>query len=498
MTINGQSSSILSVLVLGAGTDYALLLVSRYREELRKHEDKHEALRLALRTAGPAIFASGLTVIAALLTLSIAKVNATSGLGPIGAIGIALAMLSMLTLLPAMLAITGRRAFWRPSIFGWGNGIPHVGDEGVRRDPRRLAPGRRARRALPARACGSSTTVVLLVLCFGILNFSDGLTSGNGYRDEGRGGRGPGAAGQVVPERATRRRWTSWCPTPRRREAVTAAVSEIDGVGLGASRPAGRGAAAGVLLNATLEDDPYSKGAETAIEPIRSAAREAGGQTCWSAGRPRSSSTAARPPTRDTRVIVPIALLVVFLILMVLLRAVIAPLLLIGDRDPLVRRRAGRQRRSSTTSIFGFPGSDPSLPLYAFVFLVALGIDYNIFLMARVREETQRHGTRRGMMRGLAVTGGVITSAGHRAGRDVLRARRAAAGVPDRDRLRRRLRRAAGHLPGALGAGARARARHRPEDLVAVDGWRRRTASTGPSRSSSTSRSPCEGYRIPR
>ena len=150
VTVNGQSSSILSVLVLGAGTDYALLLVSRYREELRKHEDKHEALAAALRTAGPAIVASGATVIAALLALSLAEVNATSGMGPIGAMGIAVAMLSMLTFLPAMLAIFGRRAFWRPAIFGWDNGIPHLGDTGADETHGAWRRRRRAGRALPA------------------------------------------------------------------------------------------------------------------------------------------------------------------------------------------------------------------------------------------------------------------------------------------------------------------------------------------------------------
>src|SRR5688500_9881328 len=123
VTINGQSSSILSVLVLGAGTDYALLLVARYREELRRHEDRHEALAIALRRAGPAILASGVTVMLALLSLSIAKVNGTAGLGPIGALGVGVAMVSMLTLLPALLAIFGRRAFW-PF-------VPHFGDEGA-------------------------------------------------------------------------------------------------------------------------------------------------------------------------------------------------------------------------------------------------------------------------------------------------------------------------------------------------------------------------------
>src|SRR5918997_7082713 len=157
ITINTQTSSILSVLVLGAGTDYALLLVSRYREELRKHEDKHEALALALRTAGPAIVASGSTVIFALLCLSFAEVNATSGLGPIGAGGIAVAMLSMLTLLPALLVITGRWAFWR-----------QVGER-VARHPRRVWV----------------TTAVLLAICAaGVLNLEEGLTQSNGFREK--------------------------------------------------------------------------------------------------------------------------------------------------------------------------------------------------------------------------------------------------------------------------------------------------------------------------
>ena len=139
VTVNGQSSSILSILVLGAGTDYALLLVSRYREELRKHEDKHEAMALALRTAGPAIVASGATVICALLCLTIAEVEGTAGLGPIGALGIAVAMITMLTLLPALLVICGRRAFWHPKIFGWHQRHPALRRRGRRRDARLLA-----------------------------------------------------------------------------------------------------------------------------------------------------------------------------------------------------------------------------------------------------------------------------------------------------------------------------------------------------------------------
>ena len=406
VTVNGQSSSILSVLVLGAGTDYALLLVSRYREELRKHEDKHVALRMALRTAGPAIFASGMTVIAALLALSLAEVNATSGMGPIGAMGIAVAMLSMLTFLPAMLVIFGRWVFWRPAIFGMDNGIPHVGDEGadethgtwrhvgerVARSPRRI---------------WITTTAILVVCCFGILNFSTGLNGGNQYVGEVESVEGQALLAQAFPS-GDAIPTDIVVPDPARAQAVAAAVGEVPEVA--AVRPGGEGAG-GVLLNATLRVDPYSREAETAIEPIRAAAREAGGPDVLVGGQTAIQLDGREAATRDTLLIVPIALLIVFAILMVLLRAVVAPLLLIGT----VILSFGAALGVSVLVydvIFGFPGSDASLPLYAFVFLVALGIDYNIFLMARVREETQRYGTASGMIRGLAVTGGVITSAG--------------------------------------------------------------------------------------
>jgi RND superfamily putative drug exporter len=406
VTVNGQSSSILSVLVLGAGTDYALLLVSRYREELRKHADKHEALALALRTAGPAIFASGLTVIAALLTLTLAEVNATSGLGPIGAVGIAVAMLSMLTLLPAMLVMTGRWAFWRPPIFGWGNGIPHLGDSGA--DETHGAWRRVGERvARSPRRIWVSSTAILVVCCFGVLNFSDGLNNGNGYRGEVEAVEGQALLAQSFPSGNTAP-VDVVVPDSGRAEAVASAIGRLQGVA--AVRPAERGEA-GVLLNATLQPDPFSKQAEAIIEPLRTRARRAGGPDVLVGGQTAVQLDGREAATRDTLLIVPIALLIVFLILMALLRAVIAPLLLIGTVILSFGAALGVSAIVYDV-IFGFPGSDPSLPLYAFVFLVALGIDYNIFLMARVREETQRHGTHRGMIRGLAVTGGVITSAG--------------------------------------------------------------------------------------
>ena len=406
VTVNGQSSSILSVLVLGAGTDYALLLVSRYREELRKHEDKHEALALAMRTAGPAIVASGSTVIAALLALSIAEVNATSGMGPIGAMGIAVAMLSMLTFLPAMLAVFGRKAFWRPPMLGWDNGIPHLGDTGsdethgawrrvgdrVARSPRRI---------------WITTTALLVVCCFGVLNFSTGLNGGNQYVGEVESVEGQKLLARAFPQ-GNAIPTDIVVPDPSRAQAVAAAVGEVENVD--GVRPAGEGEG-GVLLAATLSVDPYSSQAEDAIEPIRAAARQAGGDGVLVGGQTAIQLDGREAATRDTLLIVPIALAIVFVILMILLRAVLAPLLLIGT----VILSFGAALGVSVVVydvIFGFPGSDASLPLYAFVFLVALGIDYNIFLMARVREEAQRHGTHTGMIRGLAVTGGVITSAG--------------------------------------------------------------------------------------
>ena len=177
----------------------------------------------------------------------------------------------------------------------------------------------------------------------------------------------------------------------------------------------------------------------------------------------------------DSTVIPPIVLVVVFLILVLLLRAVVAPLVLIGTVILSFLAALGVGYFVFDV-VFDFPGSDPSLPLFAFVFLVALGVDYNIFLMARAREETLKHGTREGMLRALAVTGGVITSAGHRAGRHLLGAGGAAARVPDRDRLRGRLRRAARHLPGAQRARAGDRAQARAEGLVAVAAGARPTA----------------------
>ena len=398
VTVNGQSSAILSILVLGVGTDYALLLVARYREELRNHEDKHEAMALALKTAGPAIVASGMTVIAALLCLTLADVNGTSGLGPIGALGVAVAMLAMLTLLPAWLVIWGRRAFWPR--------VPQFGTEGIdethgawRRVGERVARG--------PRRVWAGTVVLLLVLALGLLNFDDGLTSGNGFRDDVEAVAGQELLAKSFPSGSN-------APTDivvrdrARVEAVTRAVEDVPGVA--AVRPVKNGKD-GVLLAAVLEPDPFSTEAFELIPDVRTAARRAGGEGTLVGGGTAVEYDLRQASARDNRVIVPVALLVVLLILIALLRALVAPIMLIATVILSFAASLGVGAIVFDV-IFGFPGSDPSLPLFAFIFLVALGIDYNIFLMARVREETLRFGTREGMLRGLAVTGAVITSAG--------------------------------------------------------------------------------------
>jgi len=478
VTINGQSSSIMSVLVLGAGTDYALLLVARYREELHRTEDKHEAMRTALASAGPAIFASAATVIAALLCLTLAKVNGTAGLGPIAAIGIACAALSMLTLLPALLTIFGRRAFWpfvphtpetAPSAAGvserarrsvvegstagahlrvvlasllvlillplvlvnWllhrlsGRRFPslivgpldrgvfrpyeirrHRGEEAVdtthgfwKRVGDRVAAG-------PRRVMLGSIAV-LLICCAGFAFFSTELTSEDSYRTKVES-----VEGQELLDKSFASGTTALTDVvvtePDRVDAVRGEVAAVDGVE-SVSRPVASGPK-GILVQATLEPNPYSTEAFDLVEPMRDAAHAAAPGTL--VGGPSAIEFDVRDAAGwDSIAIPPIILFVVFLILVGLLRAVVAPLVLIGTVILSFLAALGVGYFVFDV-IFGFPGSDPSLPLFAFVFLVALGVDYNIFLIARAREETLEHGTQQGILRALAVTGGVITSAG--------------------------------------------------------------------------------------
>ena len=277
VTINGQTGGILPVLVFGAGTDYALLLVSRYREELRRHEDKHEATAIALRSAGPAILASGLTVIAALLTLSIAEVNSTAGLGPVGAMGVALAMISMLTVLPALLAICGRRAFWSPGL----DTIPHPGQAGHRRDARLLAPGRRPRGA-PAAHDLDRRHVVLLVLAANVLNLDTSQTTGNQFRGE---------VDSVQGQEVLARNFPAGASAPADVIVGDAAKAEaVHGGARAAERPrrrrapGGRGDA-GVQLAVDLQGRPV-RVVDDGHDPAAARGRRAGGRARHAGRRP--------------------------------------------------------------------------------------------------------------------------------------------------------------------------------------------------------------------
>jgi RND superfamily putative drug exporter len=414
VTVNEQSSSIMSVLVIGAGTDYALLLVARYREELRRHEDRHQAMQIALRRAGPAIIASGLTVSIALLSLMLAKVNGTAGLGPSGALGVTVAILAMVTFLPAVLTIVGRRPFW-PF-------IPYGPEHAVHgRIERRLAARahrtgethglwRRVGEAVAARprAVGSAGVALLAVMALGLLNFSTGLTSSDTFRDSVESVEGQELIARAFPGGAA-------APTdivvrePGDVERVAAAAARVPGVAGVPPQPVAAGDP-GVLLAAFLDFDPYSKAAYDVIPDLREAVRRVAPDAL--VGGPTAVEVDLRSAAADdTLLLIPSASVIVFLILVVLLRAIVAPVLLILTVVASLLAAVGVGAVVFDV-VFGFPGSDPSLPLFAFIFLVALGVDYNIFLMARVREETLKHGTRGGMLRGLAVTGGVITSAG--------------------------------------------------------------------------------------
>ncbi|GIK78667.1 MAG: MMPL family transporter [Acidobacteria bacterium] len=398
VTVNGQSASILPVLVFGAGTDYALLLVARYREELRIHEDRHRAMAEALRRAGPAIIASGLTVIAALLCLMLAEVEGTAGLGPVGATGIAIAMVSMLTVLPATLVIAGRWAFW-PF-------IPHVGDR--KADETHGAWRRIGERIAAApRRVWVVTTVVLLAMALGWLNLDTGLTQTSNFRNDVESVEGQKLLERSFPAGASAPAYAI-VPDPARAAAVADALERQASVARVRPGPDGP---PGQLLQVTLADDPYATSTYDRIPALRRVVREAGGEDVLFGGPSAIERDLRVAAAKDSKLIPPIALAVVLAILIVLLRALVAPLVLIATVILSFAAALGVGYVVFDV-VFGFAGSDPAMPLFAFIFLVALGVDYNIFLMARVREETHRSGPREGVLRGLAVTGAVITSAG--------------------------------------------------------------------------------------
>ena len=413
LTLNGQSQGILTVLVFGAGTDYALLIIARFREELRRHEDKYDAMRAALRGAGPAILASGVTVILGLLCLLFSDLSSNKSLGPVAALGIAATMAAMLTLLPALLALAGRRAFW-PF-------VPRYGSEATEAQG---FWGRVARFVgRHARAVAVVVVLVLVGLSLGIGQLRvSGISQSESFTTTQE---------SVTGQQALERHFPAGVGSPAviiAREAaadqVLSVVKQTPGVSDAAFRSAGGGGGGEpsgsaaprvegglVQIDATLASAPDSRAADDTVRQLRSAVHAIPGADAKVGGFSAINLDVSDASKRDRVVIIPIVLAVILVVLAVLLRALVAPLLLIVT---VVLSFAATLGVCALVfnHVFHFAGADTAFPLFAFVFLVALGIDYNIFLMTRVREETLHIGTRPGVLRGLAVTGGVITSAG--------------------------------------------------------------------------------------
>jgi putative drug exporter of the RND superfamily len=468
LTVNGQSQAILGILVIGAGTDYALLLVARYREELRRHEDRHEAMAFALHRAAPAIVASAATVAVGMLCLSIAELNSTAGLGPVNAVGIGVTLLVMVTLLPALLVVCGRWVFgprregqrtWVKTgvgeivgglaavalgsvLAGQDGGLGILGGIlsflggfsaflGVlvliqvaiehwtkvhsRPDFGSAEPNTKGfwarvgnRIALAPRKVWIVTAVLLAVASLGLFKLdASGLSTEDTYTKEFDSIKGQ----KLLQEHglADNSNTIQVVTASGEVKAVQDALSDVDGLGPATrDQPVADGRS---YFEMPINADISSTKAADIVEAARDAAHGVDGADALVGGGAAFYLDTKIASDRDTKVIIPLVLLVVFFILIGLLRALVAPLLLMGT---VVLSFGAALGLSSLLFeyAFGFAGSDPGFPLFAFVFLVALGIDYNIFLMTRVREETATHGTRKGSLIALSATGGVITSAG--------------------------------------------------------------------------------------
>jgi putative drug exporter of the RND superfamily len=403
LPVSGQVAGITIVLVFGAGTDYALLLIARYREELRRVVDRHEAMSRALRQAGPAILASGSTTILALLTLVAATLENTRGLGPVAAIGIAWAIAAMLTGLPALLLAFPRWVFW-PLVPAYGS--PSVEETGFwARLGERLFGSRVTRRP---RLVGLATAAVLAVMSLGLVSLDTNLSQLDIYRGSVESVEGQRLLEQSYPQ-GLAAPTDVMVPAGREQEALDAART-TDGVAEVLPQTL-RTEGELSIFQVVLAAEPYSEAAWKTVESLRVNLKRAAGPEALVGGASAQSLDVNRASLRDFLVVAPLALLVVLVVLALLLRSLVAPLMLVAT---VILSFAAALGVSVIVfdEVFGYQAIDASTPLLAFVFLVALGIDYNIFLMARAREEAFRVGTRAGMLRALAVTGGVITSAG--------------------------------------------------------------------------------------
>lgn len=408
--VDGQSQGILSVLVLGAATDYALLLIARYREELHHHESRFDAMRAAYKGVWEPILASGSTVSISLLILLFSQLTNTASLGPIGAIGIVCSMITILTLLPAFLLLFGRWIFWprRPEF----DGDDHVMTGTWNKVGKAIEKN-------PRRAWVIAGTFLLLLASASTTLKADGIGTVDTFT---------GNPESVVGQKLLLKHFPGGEGDPTqivvsvdKIEAVSAAVKSapgvtdvtplLDGFAIpGQPLPKIKIVDNKAILNVTLDKAPDSVEAGNDIPKIRELAHAADA-TSLVGGTSAVYFDVRTANGRDNRTIIPIILFVITLILGLLLRSILSAVLLLGTVVLSYFATLG-VCALVFNHIFGFAGGDNSFPLFAFIFLVALGIDYNIFLMTRVREESQKIGTRAGVIKGLTVTGAVITSAG--------------------------------------------------------------------------------------
>ena len=408
--LNGQSQGILSVLVLGAATDYALLLIARYREELHHHESRFESMRIALKGVIEPIIASGSTVIAGLLVLLLSQLSGNRGLGPVGAIGIAAAMITVLTLLPALLVVFGRWIFWPK--------IPKFDDVDEQLSGTWAKVGRAVEKN-PKRIWISTALILTIFAGFSFTLKADGLANTEAFTSrtdsviglEELGKHFP--SGEGSPVEIVIKQGDVVAVTNALGAIANVAFVEpvVDGQKIpGAPTPPIKVVEGQVLLNATLKVAPDSVEARNTIPTIREVLHQIDKEILVGGGTAVQYDTDVASRA-DNRLIIPIVLLIIGLILGLLLRSIAAAALLLLTVVLSFMATLG-VCQLVFEHVFGFAGADASFPLFAFIFLVALGIDYNIFLMTRVREEAMKIGTRKGVVKGLTVTGGVITSAG--------------------------------------------------------------------------------------
>ncbi len=396
MVPDGSVTGILSVLVFGAGTNYALLLIARYREELLLHEDRYAAMRAAVRGAGPAILASGGTVTLALLTLTFAELGGNRTLGLVCATGIIIAMISALLVLPAALVVFGRGLFW-----------PFVPKFGGENKSLRGLWGKLGKAVSKRPAVVSVFGVLVLIgLSLGSSGIQVGLSSTEQFREKPEAVFGQEILAEAFPAGAT-------TPTnvivnsgsENDAKSIAEKVSGVAEVTIGETN--GEVVALSVILDATA-------GSEEAYQSIRDLRTELATLDAADAlvgGLDAEQLDVKTAYENDQMLVIPLILLLVFLVLVLLLRSLLAPVLLLTTVVASFFSAMGASWLIFQ-NLLGLPALDLSVFLYAFLFLVALGVDYNIFLVSRAQEEAVKHGTREGMVRALSATGGVITSAG--------------------------------------------------------------------------------------